>query len=1164
MSVRFSRWNSNIAAQPVTPDIATVAPGSLPVSLQTYIDPPEVVSQGNSFLSQDSIGSAKFETRNFEISTVDPTNELLTGSAPSAKQAGLSPVRPALIGVYDIFGSSLTIPAGGSTFNESMRFSEFEANLSLEDYRYLVNELRTGNATAPIVSAIEAQASSDIASVQEPLANIAKLASVAENFSTQLDVISHWGTLKNDIESFYQSYIANGFDYSPAITGLSELDSSARLSTSFIEGLERSIVNDSQDSIIALLESRIRNEGLFFDDGTIEGYSTLSRMGKASICCTILSRIYGASSVGDARYTSLPLAFGGNRVFESKRVGGLPSNYDSIVRPALSTGSITPLQKFKTEFVTSFSNSVSSITRKSSVVVGGGRYAVDVLQVVLKELVSSFPALSQPQQNPGIVVSKEIGDATVIQMSLKSPTNDPIWCGLIRGTLLTMILDKTINELQLNNAFKGAAIGALLEWAMFSSEFLTEERLKNYPNISREKVRTITRGEFAEYIDPSLKPSVYSSNAPQDTSGTISDAELRNNGFLDKFPGGYDAISARGASGDQALIGTRICGAIDSFARNQSITVARSTERIFETLVSRFGVSGGFIFSSGETASKRMVYSIIFECIANLVSLFVGPGYTSPELVTPPAVEATSQRIAELEEEKAEVKRQIEEYQDTIDRYNNLLRGGGSSTTLRRASEEAEAALPGLRTRLNEINTELASIDAGTGPTAQYKFYRLSVRKSFEKGLRLADKISKATTPGTIKDVIARSNEDKTKRPFEMPLPESGALTNAYRDTRLKISRVSALNAIGKLVDNESSGLIAMFERALATSTIINPSQRQVLFSSLTPEIASQKSSLYDRLVSQGSFTSSAQQNIFDVSATRKLKAIFTSEGFDNLIDNSAIAIIGIPTGFMQNLRQADVTSSRLTRVPKYYAVNSYARKLTDPYLDDVSGPTFLFHPYIDCNIVGEIPASGMASNSVVFSFFNSNEGTWKNLSYVQLLILLAALGISGENDRKNILLFHYLDALCKSAIRTISGIDLKSLSQDNTGFQISSGRATQLLSLLQSARSGLIPNRGLQVNQFLSLSSGGNFEPIPFSRLSDQASSLTTPADHSLLVDFLKSGAFTSSTVSESLFAVSGLERLYCIPLDFDEFTFGGATARESADVQDGTLIAFDIGAAY
>jgi len=1163
MSVRFSRWNSNIAAQPVTPDIAAVAPGSLPTSRQTYISPPEVVSQGNSFLSQDSIGSAKFETRNFEISTVDPTNELLTGSAPSARQAGLSPERPTLIGVYDIFGSSLTAPTGGSSFNESMRFSEFEANLSLEDYKYLVNELRTGSATAPIVSAIESQASSDVVSVQEPLANISKLASIAENFSTQLDVISHWDTLKNDIESFYQGYIANGFDYSPAITGLSELDSSARLSTSFIEGLERSIVNDSQDSIITLLESRIRNEGLFFDDGTIEGYSTLSRMGKASICCTILSRIYGASSTGDVRYTSLPLTFGGNRVFESKKVGGLPSNYDSIVRPALSTVSIAPLQKFKTEFVTGFTNSVSSITRKSSVVIGGGRYAVDVLQAVLKELVSSFPALSQPQLNPGIVVSKEIGDATVIQMSLKSPTNDPVWCGLIRGTLLTMILDKTINELQLNNAFKGAAIGALLEWAMFSSEFLTEERLKNYPNISREKVRTITRGEFAEYIDPSLKPDVYYNNAPQDTSDIISDAELRASGFLDKIPGGYDAISARGSSGNQALIGTRICGAIDSFARNQSITVARSTERIFETLGSRFDVSGRLIFSNGETASKRMVYSIIFECIANLVSLFVGPGYTSPEVSTPLS-EASSERIAELEDEKAEVKRQIKEYQDAIDRYNNVLRGGGTSTTLKRASEEAEAALPALRTRLNEINNELASLNAGTGSAVQYKFYRLSVRKSFEKGLRLADKISMATTPGAIKDAIARSNEDKTKRPFEMPLPESGALTNAYRDTRLKISRVSALNAIGKLVDNESSGLIAMLERALATSAIISPSQRQVLFSSLTPEIASQKSLLYDRLVSLGNFTSSAQQNIFDISATRKLKDIFSNGSFDNLIDNSAIAIVGIPTGFMQNLRQADATNLGLTRVPKYYVVNSYARKLTNPYLNDVSGPTFLFHPYIDCNIVGEIPTSGMASNSVVFSFFNTNEGTWENLSYRQLLVALATLGISGENDRKNILLFHYLDALCKSAIRTITGIDLKSLSQNDTGLQISSGRAAQLLSLLQSTRSGLIPSRGLQASQFLNLNSGGNFEPIPFSRLSDQASSLTTPADHSLLIDFLKSGAFTNSTISESLFAVGGLERLYCIPLDFDEFTFQGATARESADVQDGTLVAFDIGAMY
>jgi len=1096
MSVRYSKWNSTIATQPVVPDIAVPTIGSLPTRQRSATIPaPEVIAQGNSFFSLDSIGSARFETRNFDITSVGPTISLQTCSAEIPVQAGLSPRRPALIGIVDPFGSSISQRAASvnpeASTDASLDFVEFEARLAVDDYQYLVDTVKNSDSTSAIYSSLEEQVAADIASVQSPASDLARLATTAEKFAQDLDIKFSWDSLREDIVANYDNYFSEG-DFKPASAYTSLLDlygSENSSSTTILQGIYRGL----QYSTDIQFESILESQGLLFDDGNIAGYSDKPEMEKVALCCKFLADIFNNNAVGNSSRPVLPVTYSGGFVFESRKPGDTSlSNYESIVAPVLNNLSTRSVEAFNTSFVSNFASTITSAERRNSV------KPIDMFKILMQTFVESFPTLinAGKETTSGVTTTysnlnhNEITDAISILLSRKTSYSNATFNGLIRGSLLLMLLDQDVDVLGFNGSLSSAIASDSsynLSKRIFPDVFLTIERLKYFPHTSRQYTRAIVSGDLPSQLDPIIGGSSvvgsgmvleppsgkgsWQTNAPKNAYSEIHKSTVEVGGLQDLLPGGYDINSYKTVAAYQEFINVSdtiasvVASSIDRFSRKPEITIAKSIELVYGKLsnISRnlgFDLKSDAKLSSGITLDKRMVYSIVLECMANITSVFLNPGYSS--------------------------------------------------------------AIP------------VGSVK---------KFY-LVVNPSFRSALQFVNDVANSTSSTS----LALTFEDYSSRnlaenAYRAPADIRTGIISIANAGRKTMSRLASLKAVSQKLSNSTAELVTSFNLAESSTRFLG-SKREQIFSSLTSETASQTLLALNGETQKGALSLHSRQAVYDVISTRKLKNLLTNQASSR---NSAIAIVGIPPGFMQALRAQPNGTANSAR-PSYYSIALTGRSLTYPYLNGVEGPKFNFHPFVSCRFVDDqVPT--IDGPGTIYSCFSIVSSKWLDVGYAECVSFIERGGaFEGEpsaasvleddrlDDAAAIVQEHFYDAICKSCIRTTMGIDFGNI---NTRPSMSQDRANLAISMMANSPANLFPRRGLQAADFLNLQNDGSILPVVFSGLSGTSSDRTTPADHSVLLDFLSSGIFTSSTLQDRILTVGNFERIHCVIFDPDSFTY-------------------------
>lgn len=1149
MSTRFVKWNSAIATQPIASDIIVPPIGELPTSERgSATPPPEVVVQGNSFFSLDSIGSSRFETRNFDITHIGPTITLPTCSAESPAQAGLSPRRPSLIGIVDPFGSSISQRAASANFTASLSasldFTEFEARLAIDDYQYLVNSVRNNNLTSAVYASLENQVATDIAAMQAPIDNMARLATSIEKFAEDLDVKFSWSSLRDDIIANYDSFFKESdFKPSAAYTAILDLYGSENSSSTTIL---QSIYRDLQYSTIDQFENILESQGLLFDDGNIEGYSDKSKIEKVALCCKFLANIFNNSIVGNLPIAVLPVTYSGGFVFESRKPGARAlSNYEAIVAPMLKSMSTQPVESFKTSFVSSFSSTIALAERRNTSV-----KSIDIFIAIMRSFVESFPTL----QIGGDLNGDEITDGVSLLLSLKTPFSNAEFNGLIRGSLLTMLLDQDVDTLRFSNALNLTLVGnssiyQTRSFRVFPDEFLTAERLKNFPRSSRQYVNSIVAGDLPSQFDPVIGSGIqqgtvkgnWQTNAPKNFDSEIQRSNDRR--IARGLPQGYDIASYK-IAGTGSVISQILANSIDGFSRGTKITVAKSIELVYDKLsgiARNFGISlNDLRLSSGNTLTQRMIYSIILECIANITAIFLRPGYSSGI----EEVSRSNQIITELEKKLQELQEDLRlrkaRLESNLERLrviaDNVERGESDAEEedreIRRENRE-------LRRKIDELEFEISAVNSQIAQSSILKRFYFVVDPTFRDALKFVNDVINSRSSTSLALVFENSLRNLSDDAYRVPPDVRSGISNIANVNRKALSKLAALKAVSQKLSNSTAELIASFNLA-ETSTRSFGSKRDQIFSSLTSETASQLLLILNSEIQKGPLSQQSRQAIYDVVSTRKLMNLLTIEASSR---KSAIAIVGMPSGFMQNIRTQPTDAANSAR-PAYYSIELTGRSLTYPYLNGVTGPKFNFHPFISCRFANDqIPT--IDGVGTIYSCFSTARSRWVDVEYNECVsFIMRGAAFEGEPSTtittepiaKSIVESHFYDAICKSCIRTVMGIDFGNLS---TRPLMSQNRANLAVSLISNSPSDLFPRRGLQAAEFLSLQRDGNILPVAFSELSGTSSDKTTPADHSVLLDFLSSGIFTSSTLQDRILTVGNFERIHCAIFDPNSFTY-------------------------
>lgn len=1149
MSVRYSKWNSTIATQPVVPDIAVPTIGSLPTRQRsTTIPAPEVIAQGNSFFSLDSIGSARFETRNFDITSVGPTISLQTCSAEIPVQAGLSPRRPALIGIVDPFGSSISQRAASvnpeASTDASLDFVEFEARLAVDDYQYLADTVKNSDSTSAIYSLLENQVAADIASVQSPASDLARLATTAEKFAQDLDIKFSWDSLREDIVANYDNYFSEG-DFKPASAYTSLLDlygSENSSSTTILQGIYRELQSPADTQLESILES----QGILFDDGNIEGYSEKSRMEKVSLCCKLLTGIFNNNVVGNLPSPVLPVTYSGGFVFESRKPGDRSlSNYESIVAPVLNSLSTRSVEAFNTSFVSNFASTIAFAERRNSV------KPVDIFRSMMYAFVESFPTL----QVGGDLNGDEITDAVSLLLSLKTPFSNAEFNGVIRGSLLTMLLDRDVDTLRFGSALNATLVGdpsiyQTRSFRIFPDGFLNTERLKNFPRSSHQYANSIVAGDLPSQLDPVIGSGIqqgsgkgnWRTNAPKNFDSNIE--RLADRRIARGLPQGYDIASYK-IAGTGSVISQLVTNSIDKFSRGTKTTIAKSAELAYGRLagiVRNSGISlSSLRLTSGSALNQRMIYSIILECIANITAIFLRPGYSSGI----EEVSRSNQVITDLEKKLQELQNELNDkrlrLEMNLERLDviadNVERGEADEVE---EDREIRRENRSLRNKISELESEIAAINSQIVQSSTIKKFYLVVNPSFRSALQFVNDVANSTSSTSLALTFENySSRNLAENAYRAPADISAGISSIASTGRKTMSRLASLKAVSQKLSNSTAELVTSFSLAESSTRFLG-SKREQIFSSLTSETASQTLLALNGETQKGALSLHSRQAVYDVISTRKLKNLLTNQASSR---NSAIAIVGIPPGFMQALRTQPNGTANSAR-PSYYSIALTGRSLTYPYLNGVEGPKFNFHPFVSCRFVDDqVPT--IDGPGTIYSCFSIVSSKWLDVGYAECVSFIKRGGAFegepstasvSEDDAKAIVQEHFYDAICKSCIRTTMGIDFGNI---NTRPSMSQDRANLAISMMANSPANLFPRRGLQAADFLSLQNDGSILPVVFSGLSGTSSDRTTPADHSVLLDFLSSGIFTSSTLQDRILTVGNFERIHCVIFDPDSFTY-------------------------
>ena len=1082
MAIKYPVWQSKIAMQSIQQVVAESPVGALPTVNQEFVSPPSVNSQGDSFFSRDSIGSAIFETRNFETNIVGPARQLTRCKNSAAISQSLSPQRPVLL-------STLNFP-----FPEAYSLQQFqtvtnlEHSLSKADYEFLTESLRNDSATSAVFADVERKSNADIQLAGSQAASICKLAIDAENFSAGLDVKYSWDQLKDSIASNYAN-LSSDYSTGPVITEQAMLVSGSDeyTSTLFLNSLVSRVTaeNSLVTTAIRGLESRLSLTDFLFDDGSISDYSNQPAMKKAMICCYLLARIMQSTYSGITGDASIPTIYNSGSisgpVFESQANYFGRSNYDILTFPAVSSLNTSVLENFKSSFGESFRSSIGEIERRAGIITGEEKLtAVSIFQNVLKTVYESFPSLTGGDANPD-----EITDALILVLSLKSQTSNLQFNGLIRGSILSMLLNSNVSSLRYTLAIEPEILSDLpRDTSVIAPGFLSAYE-NNFPEVARNYARSVNGKELLRQLDPG--GSSATGNSTGNFTSNIPRTTARDTGLeFGYLPIGYDVESVRKQTSLPAICKV-VTKAIDAFARKGSVTIATAITRVYSSLNSDFQQAYGinsqasaFRLRDGSQITKKAIYDILIECIGNICKSIIAPGYSDP------------------------------------------------------TTAESE--------------------------TVTISLYTLSPRNDFRASLEFCNKLSslKGNLDRGFSSITANIGFTDAQI---LSADEKRAFFDLLLHTSIQRSRIATLYAISDAITKYSDNLANSINAASQVVTGFSNSAKRDIFADLSVETASQ-SAQYANFLKRCGTGLVENDPLIDLTVAFTYIGLLSSSG-----KKLTISSVGMPANFLQTLRR-EPSIGAPSKNPRYYEIVPSVRSITSPYEVPQYGGTLYLHPLVSARFV----LGGRGGTPVLqYSCFSRITGDWLDVSEDGCAEFIKRGGNFEGSERgytsdevSQILKFHHYDAVTKCILRSYASLDLESWSIGTQPPKMRKTRAQELLSLMSLARRDLIPRRGLTASQFLK-NVNEEFLVVPFSSLSENASGLTTPADHSLLINFLNSGLFMSSTAKDRILRTSPLERVYSFIQSMDDFeNRGGELITEDTEASKCSIISYKIVAKY
>lgn len=1205
MPIRKSTRASKLTVQPVSPSPVTPAAGSLPTQNEKRPAVPEIVQQGDSFFSRDSIGSAKFDSRMDFPALAENSTQLEKLGTTQGMRLSLSSERPTLLASVDIFNSpASSLEKTAMALDQSIKVAEFESNLMKVDYDYIYETLKADEATSATMQSLEDQATTDLQKTKDAVDSFLGLSNAAEELSKTLDIRLSWSNVEEKISEYYsqlpQKYGSTTIDTSLSSFGLSAKQDT---STGIVKTLSKvaaaaSAENTSATSqgnlVVGLskgyfsIDSKVTQKDLLFDDGKITNYSELSSLFKVSSCAEFLSRVFTDTFTGvtSSAVVSVLTAYSGSSIFESQGLKDgrkiISSHYEGIIDPSVRSLSTSNISDFTSTVVPSFSDSYDAAKTKTGIgLADEAGTPIDIYLRMLGKVKDSFETLYASKETSIFTNNSEINDAVMLAFATKSSRSSEKFNGFMRGVLLTMLLDEEYffdaavsdeydevneskSEIEDSGDTSGTSprtVGAKIGTKKLKTKTLEEiatanvdaifsvpERLKNFPATSHQftksKILQIDTNEVLNafstswgtsyWLGPSFAPS-WPSTDPAFIDSSIEQWDYCAP-LAVSVPEAIKQSLVFGTPGNDITTGEALAKTVYDnfkiFSRSENgKTAGNAILDLYDELVALFeelhgkklddvAPDGKFITGTG-TCTKRGIIDVIFECMANLIIYFLGPGYTS----------TTEDRPTEVPD-------------------------------FSRSKEEEEGNYTGTS------RTDEGTVTVEEPATIWY----LSVNSDFYEILSFCETASQLS--GDENEYLANAytssglSATSSSNLYNNLVSVITDLVKRHKSTKIAVSSLAALaDVISTSCENFSSAISSVAEK----TAIVSEQIRNDVAANFTIEVASSlslKEKMYQGV--RESFEESL--NVYDVSAARWFYNYYKKE----LSSDKTCLVVGLPAGLSSMLGRSEITvkddkiASGELSLNKYlskYSMTLSARSIQKPYSSVTPLTIGKFHPLVNCYITSEISKNstilGVASSGeVTFECYDRGTGTWVSCSYDECRAFIGSGGnFSSAGDDQSLpsipsstvndtIKFHVIDAILKATIRVVSGIDFSSYSICSPRRLLSATSAGQLLSLLDSARTDLIPRGGLRASDFLEQTTSGDYASIPFSGLRGNAANLTKPSDHSLLLKLLDSGIFTAGTSASRILTPDPFERVYCVIYDPNDLVIkqDGQTVRDGA----------------
>ena len=1201
MPVKSATGTSKLTVQPLPIETPQPALGSLPTTSTVRSEVPNVIAQGDSYFTRDSIGSAKFDSR-MDFPKL-PTNAsiLKLSKNKSGKKLALSPEKPCLIASIDIFSPPGTDKE--KTYNsiqQSLEIAQFESSLIKSDYEYVLDRFENDTSTATIMKSLKDAATSKLSKVNDAVTSITRLSAASEEFSKSLDIRLFWDNVGQLISQHYAAFplrFGDGsVDTKLSILGIDEAKDSGTAIIKKLEKLATSATSDSTQVGVKdlfpvgysagyfAIDKRVEKNDLLFDDSSIANYSKLGRCQKAAACCEFLSRVFIDTFTGltGSAVISLPTQYSGSLIFEPSpvKIGTktYESHYGGFISPSIENLSTAKINEVRVSAEDSYNNSFSSAKIKMGVDnVSEKGTPLDIYTRMFSKIFDSYSSLYASAESSSLSNQAEIYDSVILLYSMKQQTSSKEFNGFMRGILLTMILDPdfefnaptsdefdNISESESESSIDGQTptltktktgnktlkTKKLSDYpkVLTDSIFSNPERLKNFPVSAQRYTSTaLDKMDYAAttWVVPLPLVRIASNFSP----GTIN-SELKNELIVDSTIDGWSKnapimselpskIASSLPSGvnitttnltnttsskstdisnsieNNDFIFEKILEAIPKFSRDDTgKTIGNAILDLYDELLTLFedaygkkfeDVSPDLVFytNSGKTCTKRAIVDVILECLGNLISHFLSPGF----YVSPSGNSNTAETISK-------------QYLSVNENYYESLK---FCSELSKVSGDLTFA----------INNAYISSGLNNKPDTLGMTYDTSTT-DVTKGSATFTNLSTSLMLSMNDDLYTRQRNTKTS--------------------------IAALSAISSVIDTSCKNFVSAIENASLELSSVPQDIKNDVMSSLTPEVASSIALKEDyetgiREPFEESLT------IYDTFAANWFYTNYKKE----LSSDKVCLTVGLPSGFTTLLNKSEIeldTNFQIVkntfqqyRDPAKFSLVLSARSIQRPFAN--VNPLLIgkFHPLLHAQISGNIVSDSSllklaASSEVKLLCYDRISGTWVETNYtdcVEFLVNGGNFGVAGlfedialvtTSDAEDVIKFHVLDAILKSTIRVSSGVDLSSTVFGGSQRTIDAKTAASVLSLFNSAAKDLVPRGSLTASDFLSIGKLGNYVPVEFSSLSGEGPGSTNPSTHSLLLKILGSGVFTANTLLDRVIAPSPFERTYCVIYDPNDLT--------------------------